>query len=239
MSAPWLGNLKLYRYSVTVYFFLTSSLLLDFNWKLVLPFSALGAFIDILVKINNRVSLLLSAICSVGLAIIFYFIVRYHLIPDDVSCLPLNICVRTGYFDNLINNGISEINLLKAGIVDVLRLLSLGVLCCLVITAMARANVASLPPMSDRQRYLSFLFCNMMNVLAIDMMMNLPNRLKHSTEIQGISDVYFSYFVWPGGLGYIGSLIFCLLLTLISLDDERFYNKGSGVTRSQPLGGNR
>lgn len=223
MRASWLNEIGFYRFSASAYFAITSSLFLVFDWKLVLFFSVLGGMIDLLVKINNRNSYRFSIVCLIGIAALGVFIAYSHLMSGDVRCLPLNICPQTKYFDNLIADQVSPLSLLKTGILDALKLLSIAGFCFLLIAVMAKKNVASIPPMPERQRDLVLTALILVNILAIFTMAHLPNKLKYSTEIRGVSDVYVQYFIFPGGLGYLGSLLMSMLLVANSMNDKSFY----------------
>jgi hypothetical protein len=226
--APWLKGL--YPYSVAIYFAATAALLVEFNWNLILFFIVIGLLVDLLVKIDNRISLYASLACLLGLVFVAYYIIRFHLLPSEVTCLPLDICVRSKYFDNLPAGQVSSAAMLKAGIVDVLKLLSIGGLCFLFIAHVAQRNVR-LPPMPEDQKapLLVIGMSVFLTILAVLAMTDLPRGMKRFrfdwSHVRDLSDVYFTYFLVPGGLGYMFTLIVCAVALMNSIDEDSFFNR--------------
>lgn len=228
IAASWLKGLL--PCGVAIYFAATAALLVEFNWNLVLFFVIIGLFVDLLVKINNRISLYLSLVCLSGLLLLVYYIIRFHLMPSEVTCLPLDICIRTKYFNSLPAGQISSAAVLKAGIVDVLKLLSIGVLCFLGIARIAYKNII-LPPMpaEHREPRLAMGCLVLLTALPIFGMTRLPSGRSYWpidwSHVRDLSDVYFTYLVFPGGIGYLISLTACMIAVMISMDEESFFTR--------------
>lgn len=228
VRAPWLKGL--YPYSVAIYFGATAALLVEFNWNLILFFIVIGLLVDLLVKIDNRISLYASLACLLGLLFLACYIIRFHLVPSEATCLPLDICVRSKYFDNLPAGQVSSAAMLKAGIVDVLKLMSIGGLCFLFIARAAQGNTRP-PPMPENMKA-PFLVIGVSAVLtffAVLAMTDLPSGTKgwrfDWSHVGDLSDVYFTYFIFPGGSGYICMLIACMMLLMNSMDEDSFFNR--------------
>ncbi len=224
MSAVWINRIGLYRFSVTAFAMTTSLMFFGFNWELLSLFSMLGLILDLLVSIDQRIALYVSIACLAAVSFLAYFIVSFALMSDPVGCLPLDICVRTGYFDGLANNQVAQIDLLKVGSIDVLKVLSIMFFGFLLVLVMASRKSVSLPLLPVRRRNISLIAFLLVNFFATTIMVHIPNKLKDSTKILGISDVYFEYFILPGGLGYLCSLSVCLMLIVNSLDESAFYS---------------